>query len=257
MLHSTSEAPGKNGVAGTQSCRRLMTVLLAFSESRPLWTVTELSAELSLTQSAVYRYVGLLREVGLVDHAPGSRYRLSERTAAMSAAAIAARAPLSEVATPVLHRLRDTIDETILLARRTGWNVFTVARAESRKPVRLQFEQGQAMRLHVGSMARVLLAAMPIKEQERYLASLDQDEHSGDLLTRETRDQVRRERVTESFEEIDDGIWGVACAIVGKDDEVVGALGCAAPIYRTDSDKRRMIRELVVAGAGEVSRALQ
>lgn len=243
-------------MAGAESSRRMISVLLSFTESRPVWTVAELSEELRLTQSAVYRYIGLLREVDLVDHVTGNRYGLSERVTSMAVAARAAKVPLNDFAAPVLRRLRDTIDETVIVARRSGWQVFTAAREESRKPVRLQFEPGRAMRLHVGSMPRILLTAMPLDEQERYLATLDESEPTGEHLTLEARERVRRERVTESFEEIDEGIWGVAAAIVNGDDEVVGALGCAAPIFRTDPDKRRMIRELVVAGAVEVGRAL-
>ncbi len=220
-----------------------------------MWTAAELSAELDLTQSAVYRYVALLREVGLVEQMPGNKYRLSEQIAAMAAAAAAARAPLGEVAMPVLQRLRDTIDETVLVARRSGWHVYYVASAESRKPVRLQFEPGQAMVLHQGSMPRVLLAAMPVAEQERYLASLDEEQRRAPLLSPAERQKVRREGVAESFEEIDESIWGVAAAITVRG-EVVGALGCAAPIFRTDVDKRRMIRELIIAGAGEVAALL-
>jgi DNA-binding IclR family transcriptional regulator len=250
----TSRA-GANRVAGTESSRRLLSVLFSFTELRPTWSVAELSESLALTQSAVYRYVGLLREVGLVDNAPDNRYRLSERTAALAAAAAAARAPLGDVALPVIERLRDTIDEAVFVARRIGWHAFTVARAESRKPVRLQFEPGQAMRLHIGSMPRILLASLSEKEQERYLAGLDDAARTSEFLTPAALDRVRRERVTESFEEIDEGIWGVAAAIVDGE-EIVGAIGCAAPIYRTDEDKRRMIRQLIVAGAAEVSSAL-
>lgn len=255
MNPTSSEQRGGARVAGAESGRRLLSVLLAFSESRPLWTAAELSAELDLTQSAVYRYVALLREVGLVEQMQGNKYRLSEQTAAMAAAAAAARAPLGEVAMPVLLRLRDTIDETVLVARRSGWHVYRVASAESRKPVRLQFEPGQPMLLHEGSMPRVLLASMPVAEQERYLATLDDEHRNAPVLSAAERQKVRREGVAESFEEIDESIWGVAAAITVRG-EVVGALGCAAPIFRTDVDKRRMIRELIIAGAAEVAALL-
>lgn len=255
MNRTTSEQRGGNRVAGAESGRRLLSVLLAFSESRPLWTAAELSTELGLTQSAVYRYVALLREVGLVEQVQGNRYRLSEQTAAMAAAAAAARAPLGEVAMPVLLRLRDTIDETVLVSRRSGWHVYRVASADSRKPVRLQFEAGQPMHLHEGSMARILLSAMPVAEQERYLATLDETQRSAPVLSAAERQKVHREGVAESFEEIDESIWGVGAAITVRG-EVVGALGCAAPLFRTDIDKRRMIRELIVAGAAEVAALL-
>lgn len=234
-----------------------MRVLLSFTESRPLWTVAELASELGLTQSAVYRYIGLLREVGLVEPARGNRYALTERTLAMAAAANAARVPLGVIAVPILNRLRDTIDETVFVARRIGWQAFTVARAESRKPVRLQFEYGQGMNLHFGSMARILLSAMPVKERELYLDTLTTAERSSALLTPEALDQLARDRSTESFEEIEDGIWGTAAAIADRDGQVVGSVGCAAPIYRTNADRRRNIREVINSGAADISAALQ
>ncbi|MET4637297.1 DNA-binding IclR family transcriptional regulator [Mycetocola sp. 2940] len=242
-------------VPGTESGRRLLNVLLSFSESRPLWTVTELASTLELSPSMVYRYIALLREVGLVDGAPDSKYRVTDLAASLAAAAGAARAPLGEAALPVLLRLRDAIDETVLVARRSGWRVFTVDRVESRKPVRLQFEPGQAMNLHTGSMPRVLLATMSPSEREKYLASLDEQTRSAPALSRDALDQVATEGVTESFEEIDEGIWGVGAAIVVKG-ETLGAIGCAAPIYRNDADKRRMIRELVVGAAGDIARSM-
>lgn len=234
-----------------------MRVLLSFTESRPQWAVAELASELGLTQSAVYRYIGLLKEVGLVEPTRGNRYALTERTIALAAVATTARIPLGVVAAPILNRLRDTIDETVFVARRIGWQAFTVARAESRKPVRLQFEYGQGMNLHFGSMSRVLLSAMPVKERKLYLDTLTEAERSSDLLTSEALDRVARDRMTESFEEIEDGIWGAAAAITGRDGQVTGSLGCAAPIFRTDADKRRIIREVINSGAADISAALR
>lgn len=242
-------------VPGAESGRRLLHVLLSFSEARPLWTVSRLSEELGLTPTTVYRYIALLREVGLVDSAPANEYRLSDLAASLAGAASAARAPLADVALPVLMRLRDTIDETVLVARRSGTRVFTVNRVESRKPVRLQFEVGQAMSLHTGSAPRVLLAAMPKRERDQYLAGLPPELRNSDMLTPDALDLVLREGVTESFEEVDEGIWGTAAAIV-VDGVTVGAIGCAAPIFRTDVDKRRMIRELIVGGAAEIARSM-
>lgn len=243
-------------VTGAESGRRLLSVLLSFNPNKPLWTVAELSTQLSMSSSMVYRYIALLREVGLVDAAPGNAYRVTDRAASLAGAATAAGLPLAEAAGPVLNRLRDGIDETVLVARRGGWRVFTVDRVESRKPVRLQFEPGQAMTLHTGSLARVLLAGMPKDEREAYIGQLDPSVRSNGHLTEEALDTVRQTGWTESFEEVDEGIWGISAAIRVRG-ETIGALGCAAPIYRNDEKKRRAIRDLVVEGATEISRLLE
>ncbi|MFJ6654326.1 IclR family transcriptional regulator [Microbacterium sp. NPDC091313] len=254
-MPSAEDSVPASRVAGAESGRRLLSVLLRFTADKPLWTVQELASDLQMSSSMVYRYIALLREVGLVDLAGGSEYRVTDRAVALAGAAKAAGAPLAETAGPVLLRLRDEIDETVLVARRGGWRVFTVDRAESQKPVRLQFEPGQAMTLHTGSLARVLLAAMPPAERQAYVASLDPSVRSNEHLTPEALDAVARDGWTESFEEIDEGIWGVA-APIRINGETVGALGCAAPIYRNDALKRARIRDLVIAGAAQVSKDL-
>ncbi len=230
-------------------------MLLSFTEQRPLWTVPELAATLGLSSSMAYRYIGLLREVGLVDVAGDNQYRLTDRAAALSDAADAARPPIGDVALPVLMRLRDEIDETVLVSRRDGWSVYTVQRVESRKPVRLQFDRGQAMALHRGSMSRILLAGLSPLARERYRATLDAETAASDILSDAALDRVAADGVTESFEEIDEGIWGVAASVtLGVD--IVGSLGCAAPIYRTDGPRREEIRARVVDAAAQLSTLL-
>jgi len=254
-MASTDDSGAAGRVPGAESGRRLLSVLLHFTAEHPTWTAQQLAGELNMSLSMVYRYIALLREVGLMDAAGGNAYRITDRALSLAGAAQAVGTPLAEAASPVLHRLRDEIGETVLVARRAGWRVFTVDRVESQKPVRLQFEPGQAMTLHTGSLARVLLAAMPRPDREAYVASLDPSVRSNDHLTPESLDAVLADGWTESFEEIDEGIWGVAAPIRVAAD-TLGGLGCAAPIYRNDAKKRAHIRDLIVDGAAEISRRL-
>lgn len=246
---------GEARVAGAESGRRLLSVLLSFSESHPRWSVPQLADELGLTTSAVYRYIGLLREVGLVDRAQGNLYQVSDLVTSLAGAANAVSTPLVELALPVLMRLRNTFDETVIVARRSGLRVFTLSRVESQKPVRLQFGPGQAMSLHTGSMSRVLLAYMPPNERRQYLSNLAPEIREREVLSEQALELVRTEGRTESFEEVDQGIWGVASIII-VDDVPVGAIGCAAPLYRTDQDRRKMIGDLIHQGAEEIAREL-
>src|SRR3954471_1818750 len=94
-------------VAGAESGRKLLQVLLLFTPARPLWTVGDIGKELGLTQSMVYRYVALLREVGLLDSAGGKSYRVTEVARVLAEAALSARVPLADSALPVLTQLRD------------------------------------------------------------------------------------------------------------------------------------------------------
>ncbi len=114
------------------------------------------------------------------------------------------------------------------------------------------------MSLHLGSLARVLLASMPRAERDRYLASLEGaiPQRSAGVLTAEKLDAVVDAGFTESFEEVDEGIWGTAAAIM-VNRRVVAALGVAAPIYRLDDRQRQRIMSVVRAGAAEISDKLE
>ena len=228
-----------NRTVGAESSRKLLHALLAFDESHPMWTVPGLATHLGVPQSTMYRYVALLREVGLIDAAGGGEYRLTERVVGLSRGVVSTRASLIEVARPHMVALRDDIDETVLVARRGGAFAYCIDRVESRHPVRLQFDPGQAMAIHAGSSSRVLLANMPRGERDALIAdlvdSLPEDRRA--LITADALDGVRRAGWTESFEEVDDGIWGVAAAITVRGD-VVASLGTAGPMFRLDEARR-------------------
>jgi len=245
----------ENRASGTESGRRILNVLLSFTAQRPLWTVRELADQHQLSQAMAYRYIALLREFGLVDQVSSGTYRVADSIVGLAEAAEAARPPLAELARPVLTQLRDACNETVLVARRSSWNVYTVERVESRQPVRLQFDRGQPMALHRGAMSRILLAALSQRAQREYVETLDPEIRSDPQIQPEALSEVHRAGVTESFGEVDEGIWGVAAAVT-LNAEVVASIGCAAPIYRTEADRRKSIRHHVVVAARELSEAL-
>jgi DNA-binding IclR family transcriptional regulator len=254
----TTEPPAPKKVPGAESSRKLLQLLLSFTVSHPTWTVADLSSALSMPPSMVYRYVGLLREVGLLDSAGGKSYRVTDLAQSLAEAASVARAPLAEVSLPFMTAVRDEIDETVLVSRRSGWYSYCVERVESHQPVRLQFERGQAMSLHAGSMSRILLAAMDESERAAYFSRFSDvlDPERMGRLSSEALDEIAERGFTESFEEVDEGIWGVAAAItVGG--EVVASIGTAGPIYRVDEAQRARTTGLIVDAATRISARLQ
>lgn len=244
-------------VTGANSSRKLLSALLCFSEARPTWSVAELAAELDLSTTSTYRYVALLREVGLLDSAANNTYRVTDLVFGLAKACEAAQAPLAEIALPIMTRVRDAIDETVLIARRGGAAAYCVDRVECRRPVRLQFDKGQAMSLHAGALSRILLSSMTYAERDRYLAPIlpDLSDAHAALLTDAALDETLNAGWTESFEEIDEGIWGCAAAI-RLGDTVVATIGTAAPIFRSDKRRRARMAEQIRDAAAEISAAL-
>ena len=247
-----------NKVSGAGSSRKLLSALLCFTEERPTWTVADLATELDLSVTSTYRYVALLREVGLLDSAAQNSYRVTDLVLSLARACEAAQAPLAEIGLPIMTRVRDEIDETVLIARRGGDAAYCVDRVESRRPVRLQFDKGQAMSLHAGSLSRILLASMSRSERGAHLTAILPTLNSArtTMLTDDALDRTQADGWTESFEEVDEGIWGCAAAITSHG-AVVASIGTAAPIFRSDQARRDRMIELIRGAAAEISELLE
>ena len=243
--------------SGAESGRRLLSLLFAFTPEHPIRSVAELAADADVPVSSVYRYISLLRDEGILDVAGPGSYRLTDRLIGLAEASRAGRAPLIEIGSPLMEALAEAIDETVLIVRRSGFQAYCIDRVESTRPVRLQFNRGQAMALHAGSAARILLAHMPAKDREEYLATLPPDllERSGDLLSPAGLEKIVKDTWTESFEEVDEGIWGTAAGIFAGG-ELVASISTAAPIFRADAKRRRDIIRQVREAADGISREL-
>lgn len=244
----------KGRVVGAESSRKLLQLLLMFTPSRPTWAVAELAEQLGITQSMAYRYVALLREVGLIDAAGGKTYRVTDLVRSLALAAGAARVPLGDISLPVLERIRDAGRETTFVTRRSGWFTYVLEREQTPHPVRLIFERGQAIALHQGSSSRILLSAMSHSERQAYFDQfgIDRSKVGRGLLTDSALDELAQSGVTESFEETGEGIWSVSAAI-REDGNLIGALGIAAPLFRVNAQQRNQLHDLAVEGAAEIS----
>lgn len=250
---SEKTPPAKKGRAnGAETGRRLLDVLMLFSSAHPKWSIQELADTTGFSLSTTYRYASVLRDAGFLERDENALYRVSDFATVLAEAARAGRPPLAERVQPIIERIRDSIDESVFLARRAGWTVIMVAREESRSPVRLQFEPGRPMLLHSGSLSRVLLAELSPSERARFLSTLDSETAARPLLSPSSLDEVKARGVTESFEEVDEGIWGVA-AVVRIPGEEPLALGCAAPLYRSDEATRARIRSFIEQGAKDIA----
>ncbi|GLY29645.1 IclR family transcriptional regulator [Kineosporia sp. NBRC 101731] len=247
-------------LGGIESGRKLVAVLWSFDSERPVWTVPELAAEHGLTASTAYRYVGVLREMGLLDAAgPVGSYQVTEKVSSLQGALDAGTSALRDVAMPIMLRVRDQIDETVLIARRGGEYAYCVDRVESRHPVRLQFQRGEAMALHLGSMARLLLSHMPPPERRRYLARIEPTLTPAQAaqITEEELAKVARDGFAVSSEEIDEGIWGTAAVVRAPSGAVSAVIGTAGPVHRLPPDRRAEVTRCMVEAAQEITESLR
>lgn len=223
-------------------------MLLAFSEDRPRASIRELASEIGVPLSTAYRYVSLLREVGLLEEASTGSYQVGARIQALARASERVDT-LAQLARPAMEELTATLGETTMLVRVIGGAAVCVARVESARAVRLSVQTGQPLPFYTGASGKALLAAMPVARRERLLAlnaAWDPQVASSLLDPEDELARIAERGWAESHGEIDEGIWACA-AILAPPGEAVAALTVAGPAYRISEDARRRIREQLCA----------
>jgi DNA-binding IclR family transcriptional regulator len=250
-------APPTRRTAGTESSRKVLRTLLAFSEQRPTATAEDLAQAVGVPLSSAYRYISLLREVGLIEEGVERTYHVSARVIPLARAAQQANG-LDEIIQPVLRRLARDSGEAALVVRRFDDMAVCVNRVESSHPIRLSFEVGHPMPLRCGAAAKVLLAAMPAEERADYLDRVA----ASDAEFARQRTSFEAELATiadrgwsESSAVVDRGIWAAA-APISDGENVVAALTVAGLAYLIDDAGRARIIELVRAAAADISGSL-
>jgi DNA-binding IclR family transcriptional regulator len=166
---------------------------------------------------------------------------------------------LTQLAQPILDRLRDETGETALLFIRDGLARAIVAMAPTRHAVVYVVSPGQLLPLHAGSSGRVLLAFDPDAAEEQLCTDLpgftpatitEPERLVADLA------EIRREGYAASSEERAIGAAGASAPIFGPGGQLIAALGIAGPIQRLDAASLKRWRPAVLRAARELSRAL-
>jgi DNA-binding IclR family transcriptional regulator len=228
---------------GVQSPRRVLQMLLRFSEQRPQATIGELAHEVGAPLSTAYRYVALLRELGLLEETSDGAYRVGPRIQAVARAS-ARTDTLARRARPSMEDLTATLGETTMLVRVIANSAVCVERVESNRAVRLSVQPGQPLPLYTGASGKTLLAFLPAAESDRLLrdsALTDPDLRATLPQLRDELSQIAEQGWAESHGEIDDGIWACA-AVLRLPGEPLAALSLAGPEYRIDPPRREHIR---------------
>ena len=239
---------------GAESPRRVLQVLLAFSEQRPHATMNELADEVGVPLSTCYRYVGLLREMGLIEDGSGSTYHVTPQIMNVARAARAANT-LSQLALPVLQRICRQLNETTLLMQRFRSMAVCAESVAAPRAIRLVFEPGSTLPLGQGASGRLLLAGLPPAQRNEILAQMSAAdpsfEQSRSGFEAELAECAERGWAT-SLSEYDDGIWGCAAAIHDRG-QTVGTISVAGPDFRIPADEHDRIRAVIVEAAADVA----
>jgi len=238
-----------------EGARRALAILMAFTQERHTRSTRELAAATGIPLPSAYRYVALLREMGLLVADERGTYHLSARMSALARAAETAES-LIDFADPAMRGLSALTGETVILVRLIARSSVCVHRIESRHSLRTSYEPGQPMPLERGASARLLLGSMTAKERREYLAPLAAHNPAAAARTDEQAVLAAERGWAVSEEEIDTGVWAAAAAVRDRTG-IVAALSVPSPLVRAPETLHEELLGRVRAAAGEINAALR
>ena len=148
---------GQRQIRGAESPRRVLQVLLAFTEQRPHATISELAEVVGVPLSTCYRYVGLLREMGLLEEGERATYHVTPQIMHVARAAqVGQRAGPDRPAGSRANQ-RAQVNETVMLMQVFRSVVVCVESIPSARSIRFVFEPGYTMPLGVGASRQIAL----------------------------------------------------------------------------------------------------
>ena len=150
-----------------QSLERGMAVIQVFTRERPALTLSEVANLTGITRATARRILLTLEKLGHV-RSDGRLFSPTPRLLTLGWAYLSSL-NLSELALPLMETLVEETHESCSAATLDLPDVVYVARVPTRRIMSITLSVGTRLPAHCTSMGRVLLAALPEDELDRYL----------------------------------------------------------------------------------------
>jgi IclR family transcriptional regulator, acetate operon repressor len=246
---------------GTASLEKALDVLDAVGTAPAGLSQAELSAQLALPRTTLYRLLGTLVQRGLLRRDPLRRvYGLGLRCFEYAKSAYA-MPDLVAAAGAELRTLRDMTGETVYLATRDGHDVVALERCDGAHSQRSNSSLGQRKPLHCTSQGKAILAAMPPEERDALVKELPLTAVTPRSITDRRRLQAELRLTAARGWSIDDEeiVPGVRCcgaAVVDSAGQVRGAISVAAPLFRMTMERLDLLGPEVAEAARRIGAQL-
>jgi IclR family acetate operon transcriptional repressor len=221
-----------SAVKEVRSVANACAVVDAIAAAQPVG-VSELARLTGLDKSATQRILITLHSAGWLRPAAGASIRW-ELSSTFARLARASGTSLAATMRPVMERLRDDTDETVLLAVLDGDRLVVEEAVESLQPVRMATTIGATLPIAGSASARVLAAHMRPEELAEF-----RSRHLGFNADKRALAAVRRRGWASNEGETNRGVFAVAAAVLSDVGEPLGALVVSGPGSRMGPTRMR------------------
>lgn len=242
------------------SLARGLSVIRAFSRSRPSMTLSEVAASADMNRAAARRFLLTLVREGYAE-TDGKYFRLRPKILELGFSALSSLT-FAEIAEPPMDDLAAEIGETCLAAVLDGEDCVYVARATAPRVVSVDIDVGSSLPAFAMSTGRVLLAALTDEELDRWLDEFRPSKYTDRTITSRARIkedviEVREKGWSIVDQEYEIGFRSLSVPIKDQSGAIVAALNICCPSPRVSLETMR--REFLPAArrtAEEIQRSL-
>jgi IclR family transcriptional regulator, pca regulon regulatory protein len=225
-----------------QSLDRGLAVIRAFGPDREKLTLSQVADATGLTRAAARRFLLTLVSLGYV-RSDGREFSLRPRVLELGYAYLSGLA-LPDVAAPHMEELVARLHESSSISVLDGQHVVYVVRVPTKRIMTVAISVGTRFPAYATSMGRVLLAALPADDLERYLAEAKLEPLTANTVTdqgrlRELLAEVAGQGYAIVDQELEEGLRAVAAPIRGAADVGMAAINVSAHASRISMDALR------------------
>lgn len=211
-------------------------LLDAISSNREAVSLKWLSAETGLHPSTAFRLLNSMVDHGFVTRESTGNYGLGIKLLQLGRN-VRTRIDLRNEAKPILHSLRDQINESVNLTVREGNEVVYVERAISTRMMRVEQVIGSRAPLHVTAVGKMMLGAEGDDACRRYAEQTGLPSYTDTTITnvedliRDANESYHRGYALDD-EEAESGVGCIGVLIYDRGGKVTAGLSISAPIDR-------------------------
>lgn len=218
-----------------QSLDRGLAVIRAFGPDRERLSLSEVARATGLTRAAARRFLLTLVSLGYV-RSDGREFSLRPRVLELGYAYLSGLS-LPDVAAPHMEELVARLHESSSISVLDGQHVVYVVRVPTKRIMTVAISVGTRFPAYATSMGRVLLAALPPAELDRYLEQARLTPLTARTVTdparlRELLAGVAEQGYAIVDQELEEGLRAVAAPIRGAADVGTAAINVSAHASR-------------------------
>ncbi|HEY7969634.1 MAG TPA: IclR family transcriptional regulator [Candidatus Limnocylindrales bacterium] len=260
-LHEAGGSPpARDRRDGILVLGKVQAILEAFAGDMASAGPSEVAARIGANKSTTFRVLGSMERAGLLDRRPDGTFGLGLWLMELGSL-VQSRLDLRRAAGPSLEELGRATGQTVFLSVLHGHQATCIDRLAGSNVDVLALRLGGTLPLYCGAGPRVLLAALPDAEVERYLEAAPFPALTPATLTSaaELRADVARTRESGyvvSMEDVTVGVGALGAPIRDAAGGAIAAISVAGLKHEFTGAAEARAMALVIAAARSVSSSL-